>query len=468
MIANNTSTVSYTTNGLTKVFTIPFPFFKSTDLSITLNGNAVNTGISVSGGNNSTGSLTFVNAPEAGQNLLIIRVMELTQPFDFIENPFLSMKDVEDAYDRLVMLIQQIQRDVTLDRALKIPLGDSAVTTVEAAATRANKYLAFDSDGNVVTIGSIQLGTAKGSWTTVTEYKTGDLVYDPSNSENLYYVLNDYTSSASIATDISNNDLKLLLVAPEAVGIQNNYSATTNPSASNNASENYEVGSEWINTSTNDAYKLTSFTGTDAVWTQISGSGTGNGVPTGTLAWWPVSTTPDGYLACDGTAISKAAYPDLYNILKDGGAECIYGEDTTTFNLPNAEERYIRCAGDTNSVSDLLDDANKEHNHTASVESAGSHTHAGSTNTAGNHTHAIYLNMYLSGGSGHVPYIDPDRGTGPGWINSDHSSASGSGSHSHVLNIQSAGSHTHNISVSPDGESEARPKSIVFQLCIKT
>ena len=49
---------------------------------------------------------------------------------------------------------------------------------------------------------------------------------------------------------------------------KNNYVAAAGPVVTNNRSEGYTVGSEWIDAPT--VYTLTSFTGTDANWTALN------------------------------------------------------------------------------------------------------------------------------------------------------------------------------------------------------
>ena len=44
------------------------------------------------------------------------------------------------------------------------------------------------------------------------------------------------------------------------------------------------------------------------------------------------TTAPEHYLVCDGSAISRAAYPELYAVI---GTRYGAGDGTTTFNLPN-------------------------------------------------------------------------------------------------------------------------------------
>lgn len=68
----------------------------------------------------------------------------------------------------------------------------------------------------------------------------------------------------------------------------------------------------------------------------------GKSVPVGTVAWWPSVTIPDGFFECDGRWLVKADYADLYTFLKSGGATCIYGENTTSFKIPDYRGLFIR------------------------------------------------------------------------------------------------------------------------------
>ena len=63
---------------------------------------------------------------------------------------------------------------------------------------------------------------------------------------------------------------------------------------------------------------------------------------TGTVAMWPSSTVPSGYLECNGALVLKATYPGLYAVLQDGGATCIYGETSTGFYLPDYRGIFLR------------------------------------------------------------------------------------------------------------------------------
>jgi len=54
----------------------------------------------------------------------------------------------------------------------------------------------------------------------------------------------------------------------------------------------------------------------------------------GTIKPWPKATAPSGYLLCDGTAVSRTTYAELYAITGDTyGA----GNGSTTFNVPQLQ-----------------------------------------------------------------------------------------------------------------------------------
>ncbi len=55
-------------------------------------------------------------------------------------------------------------------------------------------------------------------------------------------------------------------------------------------------------------------------------------VPTGTVISSAASSTPSGYLYCNGSAVSRTTYANLFNAI---GTTYGNGDGSTTFNLPN-------------------------------------------------------------------------------------------------------------------------------------
>lgn len=73
----------------------------------------------------------------------------------------------------------------------------------------------------------------------------------------------------------------------------------------------------------------------------------------GEIKLFPVDTPPAHTLVCNGAELSIAAYPELYAVIgtKYGG------NSTTTFRLPDTEDRFPRFAGGGLAVGEKQGDA---------------------------------------------------------------------------------------------------------------
>ena len=77
--------------------------------------------------------------------------------------------------------------------------------------------------------------------------------------------------------------------------------------------------------------------------TNINGNMTVNGslvefLPIGTILPYSSSNVPSGYMICDGRALSRADYSDLFNII---GTSYGSGDGSTTFNIPNLRGKVL-------------------------------------------------------------------------------------------------------------------------------
>ncbi len=72
----------------------------------------------------------------------------------------------------------------------------------------------------------------------------------------------------------------------------------------------------------------------------LKGDGTwGFAMPTGTVINFASSTPPEGYLVCNGAAVSRTTYAALYAVI---GTIYGSGDGSTTFNLPNlSDNRFV-------------------------------------------------------------------------------------------------------------------------------
>jgi microcystin-dependent protein len=76
-------------------------------------------------------------------------------------------------------------------------------------------------------------------------------------------------------------------------------------------------------------------------------------VPAGSIQGWLTDTPPTGWLECDGSAISRTTYANLFAVL---GVTYGAGNGTTTFNIPDFRGEFLRgwSHGSTNDPDRLL------------------------------------------------------------------------------------------------------------------
>lgn len=130
-ISTDTASASYTGNGVTQIFPVPFYFLVDTDLKVsrkvaatgvvsvlTLNSDYTVTGAGVQAG----GSITTPVAPATGDQLFIERNVDAVQETAYPVNGIFPAASHEKALDRLTMLVQQILSKLTFG-LFRDPLG---------------------------------------------------------------------------------------------------------------------------------------------------------------------------------------------------------------------------------------------------------------------------------------------------------------------------------------------------------
>lgn len=179
------------------------------------------------------------------------------------------------------------------------------------------------------------------------------------------------------------------------------------------------------------------------------------GSPSGAVIAFAGASAPSGWLLCDGSAVSRSTYADLFTAISTNyGA----GDGSTTFNVPDLRRRtpYGKGTSDSLGTSDGVAEGSRSLSHTHSVPahyhgkgtlnitSSGTHTtsishdHAsfnatGYTGYDGAHTHGI--NSGETGGSGSNRYVL--KSVGPTYI----TTAGG------VQIIQTSATHRHSITL---------------------
>ena len=96
-------------------------------------------------------------------------------------------------------------------------------------------------------------------------------------------------------------------------------------------------------------------------------------VPTGSVHMMATTTVPSGYLKCNGAAVSRTTYADLFAII---GTAHGAGDGSSTFNVPDLRGEFVRGWDDSRGVDSgrgfgtAQGDNNKQHNHTASASTS--------------------------------------------------------------------------------------------------
>ncbi len=174
-------------------------------------------------------------------------------------------------------------------------------------------------------------------------------------------------------------------------------------------------------------------------------------MPVGAIMPFAGSSAPGGYLFCDGSAVSRTNYSELFSIISTTyGA----GNGSTTFNLPNLVNRMPYGS------SDSLGTTGGSSTHTLTVSELPSHSHTGTTQSDGNHTHSITDPGHThtsvtakddgnsSHDSGQYPAGDADPFSNRHTDNVTLSSTTG-------VSINSGGAHTHTFTTNSTGSGQS-------------
>ena len=98
----------------------------------------------------------------------------------------------------------------------------------------------------------------------------------------------------------------------------------------------------------------------------------GDTLPIGIILPFSDDTIPEGYMLCDGSAISRTTYATLFSVI---GTTYGVGDGSTTFNLPNLKGRVPVGYDSTDSNFDTLGETGGEKAHTLTVNEMPSHSH---------------------------------------------------------------------------------------------
>lgn len=120
------------------------------------------------------------------------------------------------------------------------------------------------------------------------------------------------------------------------------------------------------------------------------------GVITGSIQMYAGSTAPSGWLICDGSAVSRDDYANLFSVI---GTTYGAGDGSTTFNIPDLQGKVPVGYKSSDTDFDTLGESGGEKKHTLTINEMPSHSH----NLLGNYNYG--------GKAETVPYGSQATGT---------------------------------------------------------
>lgn len=170
-------------------------------------------------------------------------------------------------------------------------------------------------------------------------------------------------------------------------------------------------------------------------------------IPTGAYLPYGGTTAPTGFLLCDGTAVSRTTYADLFAVI---GTSYGTGDGATTFNVPDLRGRApfgrdnmggLDATRIPSAITGRLSigGSGGAAQTTLTTDNIPAHTHTGTTSSDGAHTHTVAIENNGAGGSGGAGRM----------VSGGTTTTSSNGAHTHTFTTSSVGSGQAATTLSP-------------------
>lgn len=380
----------YTGDGKTTEFPYTFPVVDLRTVKVYVDGALQETGVTVT-----EGKVTLSTAPGKGVPVAILREVPVTQTTDIQNNTAFYPEIMESAFDKLTMICQQLAEE--LERCVRFPPGMNDDGSLAETIGRLSQ-LVDEAVRAAADTASIWQQLQE-----VFEYTKflGNYITVNATDGNGYLVCDRDSLPCAVTTDtgrvfplekdsvLDTGDSYLVDTKPYLAYM--NQSTFTGPwmvwRTGGQRGEKGEPGPQ--GKSLYDIAVDNGYEGSEAEWYTEYGSGADSAIskhngsalahenlfnnyirntggkisgslevtgevkvggkslpdlvtanPAGTvIAYAGNSAPPGGYLLCNGAAVSRTAYPNLFSAI---GTLYGTGDGSTTFNLPNLTDRFIQ------------------------------------------------------------------------------------------------------------------------------
>jgi hypothetical protein len=244
-------------------YNFTFEILTQTDIAVYKNAalQTLTTNYTVTINTNGTGSITLVSAATGADNITIVGDRGIQRTTDFVTGGDLFANTLNQELDALTIYSQQV--DEKAERGLKAPVTDPTdiAMTLPSKTARANKTLAFDTNGNPVT-GEV-IGDNRGNWAAATSYNKRDIVKDTTNG-NIYYANTSHVSTGSLPISTNTDSAKWDLIVDNASAGAAQIAAEAAQAAAETAEANAETAETNAETAATNAASSASSASTSA------------------------------------------------------------------------------------------------------------------------------------------------------------------------------------------------------------
>ena len=400
-ISNVPRRVVYAASG-TGPYNFTFEILAATDLAVYKDDVllTLTTNYTVTINANGTGYITLTAAPTGATQIAIVGARAIQRTSDFVTGGDFFANVVNDELDSLTIFSQQNAE--VAERALKAPQTDptSINMVLPRASVRANKTLAFDSNGNPVT-GEV-IGNNRGNWAAGVAYNKRDIVKDTSNG-NVYYANTAHTSSGSRPISTNADSAKWDLLVDNASAASSAAAAASSASAASTSASNASTSASNAASSASAASTSASNASTSASNASTSATNAANSATTAAGHASTASTQ-----ATNAAGSASAASTSASNASSSASAASTSASNASTSATAAAGSASAASTSASNAASSASTATTQASNaSTSATNAANSATAAQAAQTAAESAYDSFDDRYLGAKSSN-PSVDND------------------------------------------------------------